>query len=82
MHRKPGPGLLESVYQECLCWELAHDSLVFKRRVPLPVIYENVRLTGYIADIIVEQTVVLELEPVERILPLHAAQALTRSGRA
>ena len=83
MHRKLGPGLLESVYEECLCWELAHDNLALKRQVPLPVIYQDVRLDrGYLADIIVEQTVLLELKTVERILPLHEAQTLTRSGRA
>jgi GxxExxY protein len=78
VHRKLGPGLLESVYQECLCWELHHDGLPFKRQVPLAVIYEDVRLNcGYYADIIVEQTVIIELKSVERILPVHEAQALT-----
>lgn len=78
VHRKLGPGLLESVYEECLCWELAHDNMAFKRQVPLPVICEDVRLTcGYYADIIVEQTVIVELKSVERILPVHEAQTLT-----
>ncbi|HEY7577843.1 MAG TPA: GxxExxY protein [Acetobacteraceae bacterium] len=78
VHRKLGPGLLESVYEECLCWELAHDGLAFRRQVPLPVIYEDIRLKcAYYADIIVEQSVLLELKSVERILPVHEAQALT-----
>jgi GxxExxY protein len=78
VHRKLGPGLLESVYEECLCWELAHDGLAFRRQVPLPVIYEDVRLKcAYCADIIVEQSVILELKSVERILPVHEAQMLT-----
>ena len=78
VHRKLGPGLLESVYEACLCWELANDNLAFQRQVPIPVIYEDVRLTcGYYADIIVEQSVIVELKSVERILPVHEAQLLT-----
>jgi GxxExxY protein len=78
VHKKLGPGLLESVYQECLCWELAHGGLAFRRHVPLPVIYEDVRLNcAYYVDIIVEQSVILELKSVERILPVHEAQTLT-----
>ena len=78
VHRKLGPGLLESVYEECICWELAHNNLTYQRQVPLPVIYEGIRLpAGYFAAIIVEQTVIIELKSVERILPVHAAQTLT-----
>jgi GxxExxY protein len=78
VHRRLGPGLLESVYQECLCWELAHGGLAFKRQVPLPVIYEDVRLNcAYYTDLIVEQSVIVELKSVERILPVHEAQTLT-----
>ena len=78
VHRKLGPGLLEAIYEECLCWELANDGLAFRRQVPLPVIYEDVRLNGaYCADIIVEQSVILELKTVERTLPVHEAQTST-----
>ena len=78
VHRTLGPGLLESVYNQCLCWELQHDNLQFQREVPLPVVYEDVRLTGgYFADIIVEHEVLLELKSVENILPVHEAQTLT-----
>ena len=78
VHRKLGPGLLESIYQECLCWELHHDGLAFKRQVPLAVVYEDMRLNiAYYADILVEQTVIIELKSVERILPVHEAQTLT-----
>ena len=57
LHRKLGPGLLETVYHHCLCEELQHDNLEFQREVPLAVIYEDVRLNqGYLADIIVAQT--------------------------
>src|SRR4051794_24346167 len=78
VHKKLGPGLLESVYEECLCWELAHGGLAFKRHVPLPVIYEDVRLNcAYYTDIIAEHSVIVELKSVERILPVHEAQTLT-----
>ncbi|HME27803.1 MAG TPA: GxxExxY protein [Acetobacteraceae bacterium] len=78
VHRKLGPGLLESIYQECLCWELHHDGMAFKRQVPLAVVYEDMRLNiAYYADIIVQQTVIVELKSVERILPVHEAQTLT-----
>jgi GxxExxY protein len=78
VHRKLGPGLLESVYNQCLCWELRHEGLEFKREVPLPIICEDLRLErAYQADIVVEQTVLLELKSIEHILPIHEAQTLT-----
>jgi GxxExxY protein len=78
VHRKLGPGLLESVYKQCLCWELHHDGLAFDQEVPLPIIYEDMRIDkGYRADMIVERSVLLELKSVERILPIHEAQTLT-----
>jgi GxxExxY protein len=78
MHRNLGPGLLESVYHQCLCWELHHDGLPFEREVPLPIVYEDMRIDkGYRADIVVNQTVLLELKSVERIVPVHRAQTLT-----
>jgi GxxExxY protein len=78
MHRKLGPGLLESVYHQCLCWELQNDGLPFEREVALPIVYEDMRIDkGYRADIIVDRTVLLELKSVERILPVHEAQTLT-----
>ena len=78
VHRELGPGLLESAYEECLCHELKACGLNFLRQVPLPVTYKAVRLDcGYTADLIVEQTVVLELKCVEQILKVHEAQLIT-----
>ena len=78
VHRRLGPGLLESIYEECLCWELRHSGIAHTRQVPLAVIYEDMHLAGaYRADIIVEQQVVLEIKAIEHILPLHEAQTLT-----
>jgi GxxExxY protein len=78
VHRKLGPGLLESVYNQCLCWALHQNGLSIEREVSLPLEFEGLRLDrGYQADIIVEQTVLLELKSVERILPIHEAQTRT-----
>ncbi|HXA25904.1 MAG TPA: GxxExxY protein [Acetobacteraceae bacterium] len=78
VHRRLGPGLLESVYEACLCHELRRAAIPFDRQVRLPVRYDGVTLDcGYVADIIVQATVVLELKSVEHIMPLHQAQLLT-----
>jgi GxxExxY protein len=78
VHRRLGPGLLESIYEDCLCHELEQASIPFQRQVPLAVVYDNIRLgCGYVADVIVAQQVVLELKSVERLLPLHQSQLLT-----
>ena len=78
VHRELGPGLLESAYEECLCHELSLLKLHFQRQVPLPVIYKEIKLDcDYRLDIIVEQSVVVELKTVEKLLPIHQAQLLT-----
>src|SRR5690348_8394899 len=78
VHRCLGPGLMESAYEECLCHELNLRGLAFKRQLSIPVIYKGVKLDcGYKLDLLVENTVILELKCVERILPVHEAQLLT-----
>ena len=78
VHRAIGPGLLESAYEECLCYEMANCGLAFRRQVPLPVIYKEVKLDcGYKLDIIVENAVVLEIKAVERLISVHEAQLLS-----
>jgi GxxExxY protein len=78
VHRQLGPGLLESAYEECLCFELRQDGVPFGRQVALPVVYKSVRLDcGYRLDIVVQNQVILELKTVERLLPIHEAQMLT-----
>ena len=77
-HRRLGPGLLESVYEECLSYELALRDLSFQRQVPIRVAYrDRILECGYRADIIVEDRVVLELKSVEELLPVHKAQLIT-----
>lgn len=78
VHRHFGPGLLEAVYEACLCQEVIADGLAIKRQVSLPVICGGVRLgCGYRADIIVEQMVILEIKSVAQITALHTSQMLT-----
>jgi GxxExxY protein len=78
VHRALGPGLLESAYEECLCHELHLRRLAFERQVDLPVSYKGLSLDcGYKMDVVVNETVILELKSVEKILPIHEAQLLT-----
>lgn len=78
VHRAIGPGLLESAYEECLCYELTSQGMTVERQVPLPVRYKGVKLDcGYRMDVVVNDSVVLELKAVDRLLPVHEAQLLT-----
>jgi GxxExxY protein len=78
VHQQLGPGLLESAYEECLCFELEQAGIAFARQVPLPILYKNVRLDcGYRIDIVVAGEVIIEIKSVERLLPVHEAQLLT-----
>ena len=78
VHRHLGPGLLESVYEECLCFELSQSGIAYRRQVPLPIAYKEVQLEcGYRMDVVVERQLVLEIKAVERLLPVHQAQMLT-----
>ena len=78
VHRHFGPGLMESIYEACLCLELKHSGIAVARQVSLPIFYEGVKLdNGYRADAIVEKRVILEIKSVERLVPLHEAQLLT-----
>jgi len=73
-----GPACLKKVCHACLCYGLTQAEIQFKSQTPLPVHYRGTTLDcGYIAGIIVEQRVILELKSVERILPLHEGQLLT-----
>ncbi|HKD23217.1 MAG TPA: GxxExxY protein [Rhizomicrobium sp.] len=78
VHRELGPGLLESAYEECLCYELKEAGISFTQQVELPIIYKSVRLDcGYRLDIVAENCLLLELKTVERFLPIHEARVLT-----
>ena len=78
VHRVTGPGLMESVYEECLCYELSQRGLSFQRQVELPISYKGIKLNcGFRMDLVVENSLVLELKTVEQLLPIHSAQLLT-----
>lgn len=78
VHSALGPGLLESVYLACLVYELNQRRFHTAVQLPLPVIYDNVRLDlGFRLDILVENFVVVEIKAVEGITPVHQAQLLT-----
>ncbi len=84
VHRALGPGLLESVYEECLAYELAKQSLRFARQQSFPVIYDGHRMESTLRlDLVVEDLVVVEVKAAEQLLPIHEAQLLTylRLGR-
>ena len=78
VHRELGPGLLEAVYEECLCYELSTRNLAFERQKPIPVVYKGAKLDcGYRADIVVLSRVIVEIKPSASIAPVHDAVMLT-----
>jgi GxxExxY protein len=78
VHRHLGPGLLESAYEECLCFELVQAGIDHRRQVPLPVVYKQVRLDcGYRMDIVAAHQLVIEIKSIDRVVPVHEAQLLT-----
>jgi GxxExxY protein len=78
VHRELGPGLLESAYEECLCFELKQSSIIFSRQVPLPIVYQGIQLgCGYRLDIVVQGELIVEIKAVDQLLPIHDAQLLT-----
>ena len=78
VHKRLGPGLLESVYEECLCHEFNFRKIAFERQKLLPIEYRGIKLDcGYRLDIVVEGTIILELKSCERLEEIHKAQLLT-----
>ena len=78
IHRALGPGLLESAYEECFCYDLHEAGIHFRRQVPLPVVYKAVNLDcAYRVDVLVEDSLVIDWKAVEVLNRLHEAQLLT-----
>ena len=78
VHRALGPGLLESAYEICLCRELNLRGIAFECQKPIPLGYKGVKLdTGYRADVIVDQRVLVEVKAVDELVPIHDAQLLS-----
>lgn len=78
VHRMLGPGLLESVYEVCLAYELEKRGHQVSKQLALPVVYETVKLeAGYRVDLLVDELVVVEVKAVDALAPVHEAQLLT-----
>ena len=78
VHRELGPGLLESTYEQCLAYELNQAGICYKLQYDLPIQYKQLKLDcGYRIDMLVHNTLILELKSVETILGIHKAQLLT-----
>lgn len=78
IHCELGPGLLESVYESALCYELKQSGFNFIQQQPIPAFYKGVNLNlGFRADIIVENKVLIEIKSVEILMPVHKKQLLT-----
>lgn len=78
VHRALGPGLLESAYEACLVFELVEQGLEIERQKPLPVVYRDVKLDcGYRLDILIEESVIVEIKAVDHVAPIHKAQLLS-----
>ncbi len=78
VHKKYGPGLFESVYEEIICYELNKLNISFTRQQAIPLIHEEIKMdVGFRADVIIENKVVIELKSVENLSPVHHKQLLT-----
>ena len=78
VHQNLGPGLLENAYELCLLHELKQKGLKVKRQVAVPLVYEGMEIpVGFRADVIVEESIILEIKAIEAFLPIHEAQILT-----
>ncbi len=78
IHLELGPGLLESVYEEVLYYELINQGLQVERQKPIPLVWKDIKMgIGFRADLIVENKVIIELKSVEAIAPVHPKQLLT-----
>ncbi|KFC22725.1 GxxExxY protein [Epilithonimonas lactis] len=78
IHKKLGPGLFETVYEECLFYELQKQGLKVEKQIVLPIVYEELKISNaFRIDILVESKLILEIKAVEFINPSHKAQLLT-----
>jgi GxxExxY protein len=78
LHKKYGPGLFESVYEELFCYEWYKTRIPFQRQQPIPLIHEEIRMEiGFRADVIINNRVIIELKSVETLAPVHFKQVQT-----
>jgi len=78
VHRRLGPGLLESAYEACLAYELRQLAFKIEQQKPLPFVYKDVKLDcGYRLDLVVEDSVIVEVKAIEQLAPIHDAQLMS-----
>lgn len=78
VHKYLGPGLLESVYEICLAYELRERGHVVKTEVAVPVIYKGIKLESSLRlDMLIDNCVIIEVKAIEKLIPIHEAQVLT-----
>jgi len=78
VHQALGPGLLESAYCECLCYELHKTGLFIEKEKPLPLVYQEIKMDiGYRVDIMIENRFIIEVKSVDELRDIHTAQLLT-----
>jgi GxxExxY protein len=78
VHSELGPGLLESSYKECLCYELNKNGILTEKEKALPLLYHEIKMdVGYRVDLLVQGKVIVEIKAVESLTDIHTAQVLT-----
>jgi len=78
VHRTLGPGLLESIYEECLCHEVGLKEIPYERQKELPIEYKGIKLNpNFRLDVLVNKQLILEIKSCDTLLPIHEAQLLT-----
>ncbi len=78
LHRKVGPGLLESAYENALAYELKEIGLNVQQQLPMPFVYKDIKMdVGYRLDLLVENKVIVEIKSLENLAPVHFSQLLT-----
>lgn len=78
VHKELGPGLLEKIYEACLCYELEKKGIPYKRQVEIPILYDGKKfIEGLVLDVLVDELVICELKAVEVINPLWKAQIIS-----
>lgn len=78
VHKELGPGLLEKIYEACLCYELEKKGIPYKRQVEIPILYDGKKFNeGLVLDVLVDELVICELKAVEVINPLWKAQIIS-----
>lgn len=78
VHRALGPGLLESAYEACLVFELTERGFQVEQQKSLPVLYKGVRVdAGYRLDLLVNDTVIVEIKAIDKLAPIHSAQLMS-----